>query len=147
MYINITDVQCALSTKRRLFSEPHPGYNRGEVRIMDTKRRKELLEEYKHRRRDMGVISLRCKTTGESFLGTSTDVNADFNSNRAKLNMNSHPNKRLLTLWKEHGADDFEFTVRKSLECKDPTEDYTDKLEELREQCLEEDPQASKIWK
>lgn len=114
---------------------------------MDTKRRKELLQEYKHRRRDMGVISLRCKTTDESFLGISTDVNADFNSNRAKLKGNGHPNKKLLALWKEYGSDDFEFTVLKSLECKDPTEDYTGKLEEMREQCLAEDPNASKIWK
>lgn len=32
---------------------------------MDTKRRKELMAEWKHRRPEMGVISFFCKETGE----------------------------------------------------------------------------------
>ena len=52
---------------------------------MDTKRKKELLQQWKNRRPEMGVISFRCKKTGESFLGISKDTKADFNSNRFKL--------------------------------------------------------------
>ncbi len=40
---------------------------------MDKKRRKELLESYKNRRPEMGVISYHCKETGETFLGISQD--------------------------------------------------------------------------
>lgn len=35
---------------------------------MDMKRKKQLLEEYKNRRPEMGVISYRCIATNESFL-------------------------------------------------------------------------------
>lgn len=52
---------------------------------MDTKRKKELLQQWKNRRPEMGVISFRCKKTGESFLGISKDTKADFNSNRFQL--------------------------------------------------------------
>ena len=52
---------------------------------MDTKKKKELLQQWKNRRPEMGVISFRCKKTGESFLGISKDTKADFNSNRFKL--------------------------------------------------------------
>lgn len=34
---------------------------------MDMKRKKQLLEEYKNRRPEMGVISYRCLATNESF--------------------------------------------------------------------------------
>lgn len=34
---------------------------------MDMKRRKELVEIYKNRHPEMGVISYRCKETGEAF--------------------------------------------------------------------------------
>lgn len=114
---------------------------------MDMKRKKELLEAYKNRRPEMGVISLKCKATGESFLGISTDTKADFNSNRAKLAMNYHPNKRLQALWNEHGEDGFICSVLKTLEYKDPAEDQTAKLEALRAQCFAADPQAGRIWR
>lgn len=42
--------------------------------MMDTKRKKELLEAYKNRHPEMGVISYRCKETGEVFLGISKDT-------------------------------------------------------------------------
>ena len=42
---------------------------------MDIKRKKELLEAYRNRHPEMGVISYRCKETGELFLGISNDTN------------------------------------------------------------------------
>ena len=44
------------------------------MKMMDTKRKKELLEAYKNRHPEMGVISYRCKETGEVFLGISKDT-------------------------------------------------------------------------
>lgn len=57
---------------------------------MEINRRKELLELYKNRRPEMGVISYRCKETGEVFLGISTDTKASFNSTNMKLSINWH---------------------------------------------------------
>ena len=114
---------------------------------MDIKRKKQLLEEFKHRHPEMGVISFQCKMTGEAFLGISTDTKADFNSVCAKLAANYHPNKRMQELWNKYGEDVFDRSVIKILKYEDPNEDHTTDLETLREQCLAEDPQARRIWK
>ena len=114
---------------------------------MDEQRKKELLEAYKHRRPEMGVIAYRCKATGETFLGISTDTRADFNSNDAKLAMHSHPNKRMQALWNAHGKDGFERSVLRVLKYEDPHENHTEELEALREKCMEADSQAQKIWR
>lgn len=114
---------------------------------MDMKRKQELLEAYKNRRPEMGVISYRCKETGEAFLGISKDTKADFNSNSIKLGANCHPNKRLQELWKAYGRDKFEFSVIEVLKYEDPNENHTAKLEFLREQHLASDPNASRIWR
>ncbi len=114
---------------------------------MDIRRRKELIELYKNRRPEMGVISYRCKETGEAFLGISKDTRADFNSTNMKLDAKMHPNKRLQELWNQYGAEGFERSVIRVLKYDDPHEDHTDKLESLREQCFAEDPNARRIWR
>ena len=114
---------------------------------MDKARKKALAEEWKNRRPEMGVISLRCRETGEAFLGTAKDTKAAFNSVRAKLSGGLHPNKRLQELWKQCGEEGFELSVAAVLDYDDPLEDHTEELETLRELCLAEDPQAVKLWK
>jgi hypothetical protein len=110
-------------------------------------RKKQLLEEYRNRRPEMGVISYRCVATNESFLGTATDTQAAFNSTTTKLNTNFHPNKRLLELWNQYGEDGFQRSVLKTLNYENPADDHIAELEALREQCLSQDPQARRIWK
>ncbi|HAX52955.1 GIY-YIG nuclease family protein [Muricomes intestini] len=114
---------------------------------MDTGRKKLLKEEYKLRRPEMGIISYRCKSTGESFLGISKDTKASFNSNSFKLSSGRHPNKNLQELWTQYGENDFELSVVKVLKYKDPADDYTEKLEKLFDQCLTENQDAKRIWK
>lgn len=114
---------------------------------MDMKRKKELLEAYKNRHPEMGVISYRCKETGEVFLGISKDTKADFNSTNAKLSANWHPNKQLLKLWNQYGPEGFELSVIKVLKYDDPNEDHSAKLESLREHCFAADPNARRIWR
>jgi len=114
---------------------------------MDKAQRKALVEEWKNRRPEMGVISLRCKATGETFLGISKETKADFNSTQAKLSSGTHPNKRLTELWNQYGEEGFEFSVPALLDYEDPLEDHTRELEALRDRLLEADEKAAKIWK
>ncbi len=114
---------------------------------MDTARKKQLLEEYKNRKPEMGVISVRCIMTGEAFLGISKDTKTDFNSTRCKLATSWHPNKRLQELWNQYGEKGFEFSVLKVLKYEDPAADHTDELEALCEQCLAADKGARRIWR
>lgn len=114
---------------------------------MDIKRKRELIEIYKNRHPEMGVISYRCRETGELFLGISKDTSSDFNSTNMKLTANLHPNKRLQELWGKYGAEGFELSVIKVLKYDDPHEDHTAELEKLREQCFAENPNARRIWR
>lgn len=114
---------------------------------MDIKRKRELLEVYKNRHPEMGVISYSCKETGDAFLGISKDTKADFNSTSVKLAANLHPNKRLQDLWNKYGPESFELSVSKVLKYDDAHEDHTAKLESLREQCLAANPNARRIWR
>lgn len=114
---------------------------------MNIKRKKELLEEWKNRHPEMGVISFQCEQTGESFLGISTDTKADYNSNCFKLSMGNHPNKRMQELWNTYGENVFKYAVLKVLKYDDPKEDHMKELEELRERYLLADPHAGRIWR
>lgn len=122
-------------------------HNRLEVSNMDIKRKKELLEAYKFRRPEMGVISYHCKETGYIFLAASNDTKASFNSISMKLSANWHPNKQLQELWNKYGPEGFELSVSKVLKYNDPHEDHTAELEDLIEQCLATNPQAKKVWR
>lgn len=122
-------------------------YLKEEVKLLENQRKKELLEQYKYRHPDMGVISLHIAAADEIFLGISKDVKADFNSNRFKLITGSHPNKQLQELWKQYGEASVEFSVVKPLEYEDPQEDHTEQLEALLLQCLEDMPRAKRIWR
>ena len=114
---------------------------------MDKAEKKVRVEAWKNRRPEMGVISLRCKETGETFLGTAADTRAAFNSVRAKLAGGIHPNRRLMELWRQYGEEGFEFSVAAVLEYEDPLEDHREELETLRDLCLAENEHAVKLWK
>lgn len=122
-------------------------YTMIEVNTMDMKRKKEILENYKNRHPEMGVISYECRETGEIFLGISKDTKADFNSINVKLEANWHPNKQLQELWNKYGKESFELSVVKVLKYENPNENHTMNLEGLREQCFESNPNAKKIWR
>lgn len=99
----------------------------------EIERRRILLEEYKNRRPEMGVICFRCVPTDDAFFYPSKDTKADKNSNRFKLASGFHPNRQLLALWKEHGEAQFELSVAQVLEYdeKEPDKDYVPELEAL----------------
>jgi len=112
---------------------------------MDIKKKKELLETYKNRHPEMGVISFRCSMTNEIFLTTATDIPAKFNRICFQLSAGNCPNKRLQELWSQYSEDNFELSVEKRLEYKNPAEDHTEELETLYELCLIENPKAERI--
>lgn len=112
---------------------------------MDIKRKKELILEWKNRHPEMGVVSVRCIETGNVFLGVTNDTSTWFNRHRFQLNAKNHRNKPLQELWKKYGESGFECSVLKILKYDDPAEDQTEKLNELLDECLEQDPQAKQL--
>ena len=114
---------------------------------MEKDKRRELMDAYRNRHPEMGVIAIRCTATGDAFFGASKDTRADINSNRFKLSSGSHRNRELMGLWDRYGADACEFSVERVLDYEDPAEDHSDELELLTEECLEAHPGSGRIWR
>ena len=130
-----------------MFSQINYLIMKHEVIIVDIKRKRELLDEWKNRHPEMGVIAFKCVATGEEFMGISKDTKADFNSNRFKLSAGGHPNKRMQELWDQYGENGFESSVLQLLKYESPQDDHTVELEDLLKQCMAKAPQARRIWR
>lgn len=106
---------------------------------MDKRKRKELAAAWKNRHPEIGVLSIRCNVTKDTFLFVSADIRVGFNRHLFQLNADMHPNKALQALWNQHGQSAFSCNVVKTLVYDDPLEDQAEKLEELLADCLAED--------
>lgn len=83
-------------------------------------RKKELLMEYKQRKREMGVFLFECAEGGR-YIGRADDPKGAINKNVFQLKMGSHPNKRLQKEWSDRGEAAFSVRVLDSLEYDEET--------------------------
>lgn len=97
-------------------------------------RRRELKEQFKQTKPDMGVYVIESKVSGKMLVAVTRDLRSAMNSSRFKLNAGFHPNRELQKEWQEHGAEQFDIRPLDTLEySKDESKtDYTEDLEELR---------------
>lgn len=103
------------------------------------KTRKELKEEYKQRKTQMGVFEIRNTVNNKVFIDSSTDVNAKWNRHQLQLKMGMHVNTALQNDWNTQGAQDFEFNVLSEIKHQDEGKpDYNKELELLEELVREE---------
>lgn len=104
---------------------------------MDRSRRKELLEQYKQFKPDMGVYMFKSIKENTVYLGCDKNIKATINSDRFKLNANAHKNKKLQKDWNENKDENFEIKVVQILEYdKDESKtDYSEELKILKEIC------------
>ena len=114
---------------------------------MDDERKRQLKQAYGEREPAMGVLEMRCLATGERFLIASRDPRATENGLVARFDGGNHPNKRLQALWSEHGHGGFTFALNEELEYDDAREDHAEELQALLELCLEEHPEAKRVWR
>lgn len=71
--------------------------------------RKALLREYKERKVEAGVYAVRCRPTGEVWIGVAPDLSNRQNGVWFSLRQGSHREKSLQLAWNVHGADAFVF--------------------------------------
>jgi len=114
--------------------------------IIVNNRRKELIEQYKQMKTDMGIFWIRSKTSDKCFLETSQNIKGKLNSTIFQLDAGSHSNKELQKEWKEFGQAQFNIEVLELLKYdKDETKtDYTEELAILK-LVWEDKLQAEKI--
>ena len=103
------------------------------------KTHKEMKEEYKLYKPPKGVYQIKNKKSGKILIGSSTDLKAIWNRQRAQLNFGSHPNQELQKEWKEFGEESFEYEILAEINEKDDEEkDYKKEVKELEELYIEE---------
>ncbi len=106
---------------------------KGKMNISKDKK-KELQDQYKLMKPDMGIFAVINKNNAKYYLETTPDLKGRINSTKFKLNAGGHPNKELQKDWQEFGANVFEIKILEQIEYEeDETKtDYSEDLEILK---------------
>lgn len=100
---------------------------------MDKQRKKELLEQYRQMRPEMGAFVFHCKGNGKNYLCVDKDIRGTINSIRFQLWANSFRlNAGLQKDWNEYGEDQFDIEIVEQLNYDEKAPDKTDYSEELK---------------
>ena len=81
---------------------------------MDKQSRRDIARAYKERKVPVGIFSLRCARTGETWIGLSRNLDGAANSALLGLRMGSHRNKAMQAAWTAHGGDAFVYALKRS---------------------------------
>jgi len=94
---------------------------------MDHNKRKELVEKYQERKREMGVFRIVHVPSGRAFIGSSLNLEAAWNRERFGLNLGSHVCRPMQEAWNRDGEPAFRFEVVEMLKTEnDVRYDYKD---------------------
>ncbi|MBB6216098.1 hypothetical protein HNQ80_002197 [Anaerosolibacter carboniphilus] len=93
-------------------------------------RKKELKEQYKQMRHEMGIFIIRSKVNNKCYIEATQDLRGTMNGTRFKLGAGAHPNRQLQKEWKEFGEGNFTIEILENLEY-DKDESKTDYKEDL----------------
>jgi hypothetical protein len=74
-------------------------------------RRKAAIAAYKERKSVAGIYILRCRATGEVWVGQSPTLDTIQNRTWFTLRLGNNPNPGLQKAWNDHGAESFAFEV------------------------------------
>ncbi len=93
-------------------------------------RKKELKEQYKQLKTEMGIFIIQNKINNKYLLVTTQNLHGMINRTRFQLKSGGHPNRELQKEWNELGEGNFIFTILETLDY-DKDESKTDYSEEL----------------
>lgn len=96
-------------------------------------RRKQLIEQYKQMKPDMGIFWIHSKVSNKYFIDVSQNLKGKMNSTKFQLDAGAHPNQELQSEWKKSGPEQFKIEILEQLKYdKDESKtDYTEELEIL----------------
>ncbi|MEW6516239.1 MAG: GIY-YIG nuclease family protein [candidate division FCPU426 bacterium] len=99
-----------------------------------SKKHKELKEQFKQYRPDMGVFVIRNLRDGKRFIEATADLKGTMNGARFRLECGRHPCEELQAAWREAGPGAFSFEVVDHLAYKQTEEpqDYGEDLKTLK---------------
>ena len=83
---------------------------------MKTEDRKLAIADYKKRAAVTGVFAIRCRASGEVWVGQALDLEKIENRIWFTLRMGSHRNAELQRAWAAHGADNLSLQTLERIE-------------------------------
>jgi hypothetical protein len=107
-------------------------------------RRKELLEQFKQMKPEMGIFRIRSKQGGKCYLETSKNLKGKINSTLFQLKAGVHSYQELQREWNEFGEDGFTIEILERLKCgiDEQKTDYSEELAIMKmiweEKCAQE---------
>jgi hypothetical protein len=96
-------------------------------------RKKELKEQYKNIKPDMGIVIIKPDFVNKCYLEATRRMKSAINKNIFTLDFGTHINKELQKDWNEKGKEHFKIDVLDELEYDEanPDKDYRKELEML----------------
>src|SRR5208283_2543772 len=73
-------------------------------------------QEYKSQKTPKGIFAVRCKATGEAWVGSSNHLDTEVNRIWFELRSGQHRNKAMQTAWSAHGEAAFAYEVLETLD-------------------------------
>lgn len=101
-----------------------------DITVGNMDRKKELKEQYKQLKTEMGIFIVQNKINNKYFIVATQNLKGMINRVKFQLKSGGHPNRQLQEEWKEFGEDNFEFKILETLDY-DKDESKTDYSEEL----------------
>lgn len=97
-------------------------------------RRKELKEQYKNMKPEMGIFIIKAKFNDKCLIESSKDLKGTINGSKFRLNAGNYLNADLQSDWKEYGKNGFTIEILENLQYdKDELKmDYSEELEILK---------------
>ena len=100
--------------------------------------RKDIIREYKERRKPAGVFQVKNTTNGKVLLGSSLNLEGPLNAHKFMLTIGKHRNEALQKEWDEFGGDKFVFEILEEVKVKDdPNFNLEDELTLLEQIWIE----------
>ena len=100
--------------------------------------RKDIVREYKERRKPAGIYQIKNTANDRFLLDSSMNLEGVLNSHKFKLSAGMHPNKVLQKEWNIFGTDKFVFEILESVQENDePGFSMEDELTLLKQIWLE----------
>jgi len=102
------------------------------------KSRKDLIREYKERKKPAGVFQVKNTANGKVLLGSSLNLDGALNRHKFLLSIGRHPVEALQKDWKDLGPDKFTFDILEVVKVtEDPNFNVEDELTLLEQIWLE----------
>jgi hypothetical protein len=89
-------------------------------------------QEYKSKKTPKGIFAVRCKATGDVWVGSSTHLDSQVNTIWFQLQGGLHLNPAMQAAWNAHGETAFAYEVLETLDDDLPALLLRDLLEERR---------------